>query len=87
LPINWPSPLHNKCSQGNCMYPNLPQPAPGTYVCVGCRKGTYVVTMSMAVEVEAQSRRAYEFRQQKRERYQAIQETSERRSEERDYAR
>ncbi|KAF5391578.1 hypothetical protein D9757_002520 [Collybiopsis confluens] len=87
LPINWPSPLHNKCSRNGCMYPNLPQYAPGTYTCVGCARGTYVVTTQMAAEADAQARRAYEFREQNRRKHQAIQTANERKRQERDYTR
>ncbi|KAJ3778106.1 hypothetical protein EV361DRAFT_638141 [Lentinula raphanica] len=87
LPLDWPSPLHNKCSKASCFYPNLPQPAPGTYICVGCGKGSYVVTLEMAAEADAQCRRAFEFQDQKRRKYQAIQATNEKLSKKRDYAR
>ncbi|KAJ4477369.1 hypothetical protein J3R30DRAFT_3683108 [Lentinula aciculospora] len=87
LPLDWPSPLHNKCSKNSCFYPNLPQPAPGTYVCVGCSKGIYVVTLEMAAEADAQCRRAFEFQDQNRRKFQAIQAASKQRSAERDFAR
>ncbi|KAJ3999757.1 hypothetical protein F5050DRAFT_1804751 [Lentinula boryana] len=87
LPLDWPSPLHNKCNKSSCYYPNLPQPAPGTYICVGCGQGKYEVTLEMAAEADAQCRRAFEFQDQNRRKLQAIQATNERRSAERDYAR
>ncbi|KAJ3935619.1 MAG: hypothetical protein NXY57DRAFT_448650 [Lentinula lateritia] len=87
LPLDWPSPLHNKCSKSSCCYPNLPQPAPGTYICVGCGKGNYVVTLEMAIEADAQCRRAFEFQDRNRRKFHAIQASNERRSAERDFAR
>ncbi|KAJ3987393.1 hypothetical protein F5890DRAFT_799130 [Lentinula detonsa] len=55
LPANWP-PLHHKCSRSKCTFPNNPQPAPGTYKCRGCDKGTYAVSLAQAKEADARNR-------------------------------
>ncbi|KAF9068994.1 hypothetical protein BDP27DRAFT_1522675 [Rhodocollybia butyracea] len=87
LPIDWPSPLHNKCSNGDCIYPNLPQPVQGTFICVGCGQGNYVVTKKMAAEADEHCRRAIEFHDRNRRKFHTIQTTNERRRAERDFAR
>lgn len=53
LPLNWPSYLHNKCSNRACLYANPPQAAEGWYNCQGylngsCCQGTYYVSASTA---------------------------------------
>ncbi|KAG7097711.1 hypothetical protein E1B28_005035 [Marasmius oreades] len=59
VPANWPSPLHHKCDNSKCTYPNSPKPAAGTYPCRGCTKGTYKVSRSTASAVDASSRQAF----------------------------
>ncbi|KAF8896185.1 hypothetical protein BD779DRAFT_566044 [Infundibulicybe gibba] len=41
LPINWPSPLHNKCDNKKCRFPNDPQPVEGLYDCKGIPGGFF----------------------------------------------
>ncbi|TFK74167.1 hypothetical protein BDN72DRAFT_956011 [Pluteus cervinus] len=56
LPHYWPSPLHNKCSNDLCQYPNPPQVNEGSYRCNGHAKnaffcgGTYHVDLHRARE-------------------------------------
>ncbi|KAJ3778100.1 hypothetical protein FB446DRAFT_783640 [Lentinula raphanica] len=59
LPANWP-PLHHKCNRSKCAFPNYPQPAPGTYKCRGCEKGTYTVSLAQAKEVDAHNRSMFQ---------------------------
>ncbi|KAF5391555.1 hypothetical protein D9757_002514 [Collybiopsis confluens] len=57
-PANWP-PLHHKCNQSKCTFPNHPQPAAGTYKCRGCDKGIYTVSNAQAQEADAQGRNVF----------------------------
>lgn len=41
------------------MYPNSPRPAPGTYKCRGCEKGSYSVSSAQAHEVDMHGRRVF----------------------------
>ncbi|KAJ8087581.1 hypothetical protein PM082_006413 [Marasmius tenuissimus] len=59
LPANWPSTLHHKCNNSKCTYPNSPKPTSGSYKCHGCSKGTYKVSRSTAVEIDAKNRQVF----------------------------
>jgi len=54
FPPNWPSYLHNKCSDAMCCFPNPPQSVAGFYTCQGNQHdgklcpGTYEVSSAMA---------------------------------------
>lgn len=57
LPPGWPSPYHNKCSQRDCTFPNIPQTVKGAYPCRGVPggffcEGTYKISSSRAQETE-----------------------------------
>ncbi|KAE9405220.1 hypothetical protein BT96DRAFT_361679 [Gymnopus androsaceus JB14] len=58
LPADWPA-LHHKCNKSRCMFPNSPRPAPGTYNCRGCEKGTYTVSPAQAREVDIHGRNVF----------------------------
>ncbi|THU84182.1 hypothetical protein K435DRAFT_411385 [Dendrothele bispora CBS 962.96] len=66
LPKNWPSPDHHKCDQSSCEYPNLPTSVPGKYHCLGCRRGTYVVTVPQAAKIHDEAQRAFRWHEERR---------------------
>ncbi|KAI3595867.1 hypothetical protein WG66_008850 [Moniliophthora roreri] len=39
------SPKDTRCPRKKCLYVNTPQGAPGRYICIGCGKGKYKVTL------------------------------------------
>ncbi|KAK7436990.1 hypothetical protein VKT23_006724 [Stygiomarasmius scandens] len=66
FPKNWPSPDHHKCSSRDCKGPNPPQSVKGTYKCLHCSTGIYVVTVAQAAKIHDQAQRAFQWHEEKR---------------------